>query len=527
MSNCLGHKVIKDGLVINFMADEKRHWADLAADGVIKQKGSKKKYVCAAGITPSGIVHIGNFREIITVDLVVRALRDRGKDVRFIYSWDDYDRFRKVPKNMPNQEILTKYLGMPIVDTPDVFGCHRSYAEHFEKELEISLLTVDIKPEFIYQHKMYRTCKYAKEIKHVLNNREKIRIILNKYKDKESLSENWWPIGVYCEKCKTDNTKILGYDGDYGIRYACDCGFSNEIDFRKKGIVKLSWRVDWPMRWYYEKVDFEPGGKDHSTAGGSYDTGKLIIKELYNKEAPLYVMYDFITIKGTGGKISSSLGNVITLSEALEVYAPEVVRFLFAGTRPNTEFAISFDLDVVKIYEDFDRLEEKYYNNDIDEKGKRIYELSCVKIGKRKPERIGFRHLTMLLQIHSDVKKISKDKDILERAKCAKNWIEKYAPEEFKFEVHEKISKDILKLLSKKQKESLILLKGILEKKKFLEQDLFNEFYEICKKAEISNIEFFKGAYLAIIGKEKGPRLAGFILAIGKEKVVKLLKEIK
>ena len=134
------------------MADEKRHWADLAAERVIKEKGNKKKYVCAAGITPSGIVHIGNFREIITVDLVVRALRDKGKNVRFIYSWDDYDRFRKVPKNMPKQELLSKYIGIPIVDTPDVFGCHKSYAEHFEKELENSLPPVDIKPEFIYQH---------------------------------------------------------------------------------------------------------------------------------------------------------------------------------------------------------------------------------------------------------------------------------------------------------------------------------------------------------------------------------------
>ena len=122
------------------MADnEKQHWADLIAEQIIKERGKKTKYVCAAGITPSGTVHIGNFREIITVDLVSRALKERGKNARFIYSWDDYDRFRKVPKNMPKQELLQKYLGMPIVDTPDVFGCHKSYAEHLEKELEDSL----------------------------------------------------------------------------------------------------------------------------------------------------------------------------------------------------------------------------------------------------------------------------------------------------------------------------------------------------------------------------------------------------
>src|SRR3990167_1071253 len=138
---------------------EQYHWADETANRVIKEKGNKPSYTVAAGITPSGTVHIGNFREIITVDLVVRALRNKGKKVRFIYSWDDYDRFRKVPKDMPKQELLKKYLGQPIVDTPDVYGCHKSYAEHNEKELEDSLSPVGIKPEFIYQNKMYKAGK--------------------------------------------------------------------------------------------------------------------------------------------------------------------------------------------------------------------------------------------------------------------------------------------------------------------------------------------------------------------------------
>ena len=95
------------------------HWADLMAEKIIREKGELELYTCASGITPSGTVHLGNFREIITVDLVVRALRDRGKNVRFIYSWDDYDVFRKVPANMPNPEILEKYLRFPITEVPD------------------------------------------------------------------------------------------------------------------------------------------------------------------------------------------------------------------------------------------------------------------------------------------------------------------------------------------------------------------------------------------------------------------------
>ena len=98
------------------------HWADQTADKIIRERGDLESYTCASGITPSGTVHIGNFREIMSVDLVVRALRSRGKTVRFIYSWDDYDVFRKVPANMPEPETLEKYLRYPITKVPDTFG---------------------------------------------------------------------------------------------------------------------------------------------------------------------------------------------------------------------------------------------------------------------------------------------------------------------------------------------------------------------------------------------------------------------
>src|SRR4051794_10540641 len=83
-----------------------RHWADHAADELIRRHPDKPTLVCASGISPSGVVHIGNFREVITVDFVVRVLRAHGRKVRFLYSWDDYDAFRKVPANLPQKEML-------------------------------------------------------------------------------------------------------------------------------------------------------------------------------------------------------------------------------------------------------------------------------------------------------------------------------------------------------------------------------------------------------------------------------------
>ncbi len=513
------------------------HWADQVAERVIAQKGNKKLYTLAAGITPSGVVHIGNFREIITVDLIARALKSKGKKVRFIYSWDDYDVFRKVPKNLPKQNILKKYLRYPITDVPDTLDCHNSYAEHFEKLVEDQLPRVGINPEFLYQSQKYKKCEYAEEMKLALNNAKKIVKILNKYR-KEPLPENWLPIRGYCSKCKTDEVEFSDYNGEFEIKVTCKCGYSEMIDFRKIGTVKLPWRVDWPMRWHYESVDCEPGGKEHSTPGGSRTTAVEIQKALYNEESPVYQRYDFITIKGQGGKMSSSLGNVIDLKEALEIYEPEILRWLFAGTRPNTEFAIALDLDVISVYESFDKCERIYYGEEkvkenVMEKQKRIYEMSVVnKVPQKIPIQPSFRHLTNILQINDmdvdkvvafyDVKSKEDKEKVKRRAVCAKNWIEKYAPEEFKFVIK---TKNEVKLKGDMKKLFLDIAEK-LKSKDWTDKGLHEEFYVLMQNYEIANKDFFQIAYKILIGKNKGPQLANFILTIGKEKVIKLFSSV-
>ena len=401
---------------------EKFFWADALADKIIKKK-KKKEYVCASGISPSGTIHIGNFREIITTDLVVRALKKRGKKVKFIYSWDDYDRFRKIPKNIHKN--YKKYIGMPVSDVPSPFEKNKSYAEHFEEEFEKSLKKVDIKPKFIRQSMMNKKREYASLIKIAIEKKEEIKKILNKYR-KEALRKDWLPIEIYCEKCKKDTTKITKAK-DYFIDYECECGFQDRIDYRKKGLVKLKWRIDWPARWKYEKVDFEPGGIDHSVYGGSYMTGKEIVK-IFDYKAPLYQLYEWVRIKG-GKEFSSSSGNVVTLDDVEEIYEPEILRYLFVSTRPNKGFQISFDNDVIKIYDDYDTLERKYYKNKTNPQEKRIYELSRLKISKKNPKRISFRHLITLVQIGK-----AKEK----RAKKVMNWLEKYAAEDMKFKFRKK-----------------------------------------------------------------------------------------
>ena len=518
-----------------------QHWADTYAEKIIREKGEKQIYTCASGVTPSGTVHIGNFREIISVDLVVRTLIQMGKKVRFIYSWDDYDVFRKVPANMPNPQELEQYLRKPITFTPDPMGKETSYARRNEVEMEKLLPLVGIDPEYIYQAEQYGKSLYAEGIRTALLNRKLIRNILNEHRT-APLPAEWWPLSVFCENCKRDTTRILDWDGDYALTYTCDsCGNNETVDLRHTPAVKLFWRVDWPMRWAYEGVDFEPAGKDHHSEGGSFDTASRIVREVYDYDPPTTFKYDFIGIKGRGGKISSSAGEVVSLKDVLEIYQPEIVRYMFAGTRPNSEFSISFDLDVIKIYEDYDRCERIYYGTEaVSEKRTakemRIYELSqATEPFKEQPTQLPFRHLCNLLQIKSgnieqvfqslNLKNSGEDlKRLTCRAECAWNWITRFAPEDFRFSLIKEGSAPLE--VSDVERKALHLLRKEIDNRlqDHDEKSLAEAIYSIAEESGMEARELFKLVYRVLIDKEKGPRLAGFLLTIGRESSLKRLE---
>jgi lysyl-tRNA synthetase, class I len=519
------------------------HWADRCAAEIVRRKGEKSPFVCASGITPSGTVHIGNFREIISVELVVRALRDLGKQVRFIYSWDDFDVFRKVPANMPNRDELERYLRRPITKVPDPRGVESSYARANEREVEAVLHRVGIDPEYLYQAEQYATGIYAEGMRKALEHESEIRTILEEHRT-SPLSADWSPVSVFCPACDRDTTTVDSWDGEWTLRCRCaTCGHDGPIDLRSSKGAKLVWRVDWPMRWHHEGVDFEPAGKEHHSAGGSFDTAKEIVQRVYGFDPPVTFKYDFISIKGTGGKISSSIGNVISLDDALAVYEPEIVRFLFAGTKPDTEFAISFDLDVLKIYEDYDRLERVYYGvEEVGEKKRaklrRIYELSQVGApAESMPPQLPFRHLCNLLQINSgDVAAVLAasgiDTDRLEsgvrerleaRCRCAWYWLEHHAPEDFRFFFRK--PGDPAPELTDAEREAVKRLHAELESRfdEFDEKSLGELIYAIAEACGIDSKDYFRAVYLVLLGKERGPRLASFILTAGKERVLPLL----
>jgi lysyl-tRNA synthetase class 1 len=531
------------------MSEEQLFWSDQLAYGTVQKFSDQEEYVCASGISPSGIVHAGNFREIITTDFVVKSLQNRGEDVRFIYSWDDYDRFRKVPANVPDE--WEKYIGLPLSEVPDPDGCHESYAVHFEGRLEEELEGMHMNIEFIQQSEKFISGDYTEQIKHAMQHREKIKEMLDKYR-KEPLETPYFPLRVYCKDCGKDFTEVTSYDGEYTVEYHCEeCEDDYELNFEENPRVKLPWRVDWPMRWKYEGVDFEPAGKEHSASGGSRDTGNELSERIFDKESPVHQMYEFVT--KDGGKISSSSGeDVFTISELKKVYSPEIIRFLFSNTKPNKAFEIPFDdEEIFQRYEKFDKIEHQYFNpeeldNDRErEHRRRVYEMAMVKIPEQEPVRVPFKQSAFVAQtvpeenwetkgfnslrrtghLPDDISEKDRER-VLDRLRRAKNWARDYAPEEYVYEINYELPEEVKEQLSQEEKEAAEILAEMLETESWEDQDdLDGKIFDIKEETELGTGDFFTSIYKMILSRENGPRLSRLIISIGSEDSAEILRQ--
>lgn len=533
------------------MNEDSQFWSDQLASKVTEKFESKEELVCASGISPSGLVHAGNFREIITTDLVVKSLQKRGKDVRFIYSWDDYDRFRKVPANVPDE--WEKHIGKPLSQVPDPEGCHESYADHFESKLEEELEGMHFDIEFIRQTEMYEKREYAEYVKTALEDRKKIKKILDQYR-REPLEKPYYPLRIYCKECGKDFSEVKDWNGEYTVTYRCnECEETYELNFKEEPGVKLPWRVDWPMRWHYEGVDFEPAGKEHSADGGSRTTANELVQEIYNDEYPVHQMYEFVTKDGS--KISSSSGeNIFTVSELKKIYSPAVIRFLFSSTKPNKAFEIPFESeDIFQRYKNFDKIESGYYNPEEAEddkqrtQWKRIYELSMIQIPDEQPVRVPFKHASFIAQITPQEKWGSKGIEslkktghvpqelseenkerVLERLERAKTWARDYAPEEYVYELTSEITEEIRDGLNEDQIEAVNLLAEMLDENDFDDTDQVDEkIFDIKKESELGTGAFFSTIYTVLLGREQGPRLSTLIMSKGVEETQELLEDVK
>lgn len=523
------------------------HWSEEIALKIIERNPDKEEYVCAAGISPSGSIHIGNFRDIATSYFVVKSLRKMGKKAKLLFSWDEFDRFRKVPVNVAKiDDDMEQYIGQPYVDVRNPYndGC-KSYAEHFEKEFEESMKKFGIEMDYRYQAQMNRSGKYSEYIITALKKRGEIFDILDSFRTQtaqEGEKEAYYPVSIYCPECKKDTTKITSLSDDCTeADYECQCGHKGHFNFKTDFNCKLAWKIDWPMRWLYEGVDFEPGGKDHASPTGSYQTSKIISKKIFGYEPPLFQGYEFIGIKGSTGKMSGSSGLNLTPDTLLHIYQPEVILWLYSKTLPTKAFDFCFDDGILRQYFEFDKQYNEYkkgtaneLNASIMEKCLSDREISTVPMGLlvQMGSVVDF-NVPMLETVFEKIGTPYKYEQFKDRLERAKYWLENCAPEAVN-RLREYRNWDVYSELSDEEKKEISMLHEYIANGGYTLDELNTKLYDIPKavfpdivedKKKMKEIQgkFFKDVYRLLIDKEQGPRLYLFLFAIDPEKYVGLL----
>ncbi len=519
------------------------HWAEKIAEEVIKRNPNKPEYVCAAGISPSGSVHIGNFRDVATSFYVVKALQKMGKKAKLLFSWDEFDRLRKVPSNIA--KITTnfeQYLGMPYALIPDPYGKCSSYAEYNELEFEKSLKELAIDVDYKYQAKNYMSGMYVDGIINAIKKRKEIYDVLMKYKTQESDEgerKNYYPLNVYCSQCKKDTTKVISCSDDgEELTYVCKCGATHTVKVREYNMIKLVWKVDWPMRWGFEGVDFEPGGIDHASQGGSYVVASDIARTVLGIEPPLFQGYGWLSIAGLGD-MHSSTGNNITPATVLKVYEPDMIRWLFAKYEPKAAFSFNFDDTIIRHYSEFDKGYEAYKKGETDEFNTAVYDFSLID-GKNTVSKVPFGVLSSVativdfnpVAVKEILKKVGVEftKQDESRLQRVKDWIIDHQPNKL-YKLLKAKNVEFYATLTEEEKDAVKKLYNYVNENDVInEKDVQQYLYTVINDETLTKKEnmarqqrFFKVFYNLLFGLDMGPRLYLFLAAIDKNEYLELL----
>ncbi|MEU3527070.1 lysine--tRNA ligase [Streptomyces sp. NPDC038707] len=571
---------------------ETTDWVSRFADEVIEESERRapgKPVVVASGLSPSGPIHLGNLREVMTPHLVADEIRRRGRAVRHLISWDDYDRYRKVPAGVPGvDESWAQHIGKPLTSVPAPEGSsYPNWAEHFKAAMVEALGQLGVEFDGISQTAQYTSGVYREQILHAMRHRHDIDAILAQYRTKKapkkqqqkavdeaeleaeegsgaaseddgsSGSAGYFPYKPYCGGCGKDLTTVTSYDDDStALSYTCTaCGFAETVRLSEFDRGKLVWKVDWPMRWAYEGVIFEPSGVDHSSPGSSFQVGGQIVP-IFGGEQPIGPMYAFVGISGMA-KMSSSRGGVPTPSDALKIMEPQLLRWLYARRRPNQSFKIAFDQEIQRLYDEWDKLAAKVADGSALPADVAAYTRAVgTAAGElpKTPRPLPYRTLASVADItagHEDqalriLSELDPEQPLasLDEARPrydrAEAWINTYVPADQRTIVREEPDAELLKSLDEASRQSVrLLLDGLAEHWSL--DGLTHLVYGVPKvqagfsadatpkelPPEIKTAQrtFFALLYHLLVGRDTGPRLPTLLLAVGQERVRTLLGE--
>ncbi|WP_134670996.1 lysine--tRNA ligase [Halorussus marinus] len=351
-------------------------WAESVAE-LILDREPEDPIVIKGGISPSGVPHLGNMNEIVRGYFVAEALRERGREVRQVFTADDRDPLRKLPRKLADLDgnvvdlgevdagALGRNLGKPYTAIPDPFGCCDSYGEHFSNLIERSADQLGIPVETVSNTELYESGEFEDVTRYLLEHREQARAVLSKYQDKAD--EEYVPFNPICGECGTVTETVTAVDLEAStVEYVCTdmeagdrtiegCGHEGTATFREG---KLPWRFEWPAQWRVLGVDHEPFGKDH--AEGSWPSGSDVARNVLGDTPPVPMAYEWFTLDGE--PFSSSAGHVVMVQDVLELLEPEVLRYFFTkDPSKGRDFSVEH-LD--QLVDEFDAFERTFYGED-------------------------------------------------------------------------------------------------------------------------------------------------------------------
>ena len=512
------------------------YWLDQVAEQIIAERGGSENIMVSSGHSPSGAYHIGTVRELMTASVVAWAINQRGHKATHMDFVDDFDAFRKVPANVSAE--FEQYIGQPLYLTPDPEGsCHQTYADHLYLPFLEALNKVGIEPKVIRAHEVYLSGAFTPYIEAALDNVDKIKAIIKEHGGGRELPRDWAPVQLLSDSNNLREWKFTGWDKVRQVVIYEDAdGKSGELDYTR-GRVKLDWRLDWPARWHMYGVAVEPFGRDHATKGGSYDTGKELVKQIFDGVAPFPVPYEFINQAGDTKKMSKSAGNVITLVDALDVMPAEILRYFVIRNKPSKTLIYDPGVGLYTLIDEYSKVEEAVASGQ-DHEFAHAYAAANSLGGERTIARIPFNHLVSVYQTaqgdedqilalleRTGFEAAVKDqKDVLLREiPYVKNWLAKYAPESVKFEVQDEVP-DVE--LSEGQKSFVGALADSLEKARDLDgPEMHQVIYAAKEAADIKPGEAFQALYRLILGKDSGPKAGYFLSSLDREWLIKRLRK--
>lgn len=277
------------------------------------------------GFGPSGLPHLGTFAEVARTTWVRHAFAAlTGWPTELIAFSDDMDGLRKVPLNMPRQEMLRDHLGKPLCHIPDPFGQFESYSAHMNHQLREMLDAYGFDYHFLSAAEAYQRGDFNPGLSILLRNVDKVKAIILPTLGEEK-RENWSPFFPICACCgRIYSTRVTAYHPDEdAIAYVCEdqegfgqsCGYSGTVSIHN-GNVKAGWKVDWALRWFSYDISYEMYGADLIESARL--SGK--IERLLGKQPPHGFFYELFLDEG-GRKISKSVGKGLTVETWIN-YAP-------------------------------------------------------------------------------------------------------------------------------------------------------------------------------------------------------------